>query len=313
MPLISASTPTNRSPWVSLTAASVLLLGLAAGGIWSVSQVAMVPSAVPPALAAQAHDDDGASLSSDAHSRVRLSSSGPDWRDITAAQRQVLTPLRDRWNTMGALAKRRWLVLADRYPSMDESERNKLDSRMRTWASLSAQQRNQARLNFENIKRLSPQELQAKWDEYQALSEAERQRLAEEARKAKAAKKTKAAKRKLAQVPAKKPVAPVHIPAAPAPVEVTSHPVPTPLVVETAPIHSPQAAPSTNLLPLVESPAKMEPLPASSLPVLVPQISTTVDLPPLEALNEGAASSPAPATPAAIPTPETPPQPSHAH
>jgi len=159
---------------LGICVASVLLLGLAAGGIWSMGQVAMVPSAVPAYMAVEAGGEH-ASLSSSTHAQqLRRSSSGPSWRDITPAQRQVLTPLRDRWDTMGALAKRRWLVLADRYPQMDESERNKLFSRMNTWASLSAQQRNQARLNFESAKRLSAEELQAKWDAYQALSEAEK-------------------------------------------------------------------------------------------------------------------------------------------
>ncbi len=160
------------------------------------NQVAMVPSAVPAYMAVEGGSEH-ASLSSSTHApQLRISSSGPIWREITEAQRQVLMPLRDRWDSMGALTKRRWLVLADRYPKMDESERNKLVSRMNTWASLSAQQRNQARINFESAKRLSAKELQEKWDEYQALSEAERKRLAEQARKAKAAKKSKAQARR---------------------------------------------------------------------------------------------------------------------
>ena len=72
-----------------------------------------------------------------------------------------------------------------------------------TWNGLSVQQRNQARINFESVKRLSAEELQSKWDAYQALSEAEKQHLAEQARKARAAKKSK---RRLAQVPPPAPL-----------------------------------------------------------------------------------------------------------
>ena len=85
---------------------------------------------------------------------------------------------------MGALTKRRWLVLADRYPSMSEKEQAKLHERMLSWASLSAQQRNQARLNFENAKRLTPDDLLLKWQEYQALTAAEKEHLKAEGLKA---------------------------------------------------------------------------------------------------------------------------------
>lgn len=247
-----------------MSVASVLLLCLAAGGLWSMNQVTMVPSAVPAYMAVE-DGSDHPSLSSSTHApQLRISSSGPIWREISEAQRQVLMPLRDRWDSMGALTKRRWLVLADRYPQMDESERNKLVSRMNTWASLSAQQRNQARINFESAKRLSAKELQAKWDEYQALSEAERKRLAEQARKAKAAKK---AKRRLA-VPAPKTEAPK---------KDSTPALHTPATVEALPVETPQAAPTVHLPPMQPPPA------ASSQPVSVPQSMPRVDLPPLPA------------------------------
>ena len=264
MPL-TADTPTKpHSPIFAMSVASVLLLCLAAGGLWSMNQVTMVPSAVPAYMAVE-DGSDHPSLSSSTHApQLRISSSGPIWREISEAQRQVLMPLRDRWDSMGALTKRRWLVLADRYPQMDESERNKLVSRMNTWASLSAQQRNQARINFESAKRLSAKELQAKWDEYQALSEAERKRLAEQARKAKAAKK---AKRRLA-VPAPKTEAPK---------KDSTPALHTPATVEALPVETAQAAPTVHLPPMQPPPA------ASSQPVSVPQSMPRVDLPPLPA------------------------------
>jgi hypothetical protein len=237
----------------------------------------MAPSAVPPSMSVEAPHD-GNALALDTHSQLRLSASGPAWRDMTEAQRQVLMPLRDRWDSIGALAKRRWLVLADRYPSMDASERNKLLSRMTTWASWSAQQRSQARINFESTKRLSAQELQAKWDEYQALSKAEKDRLADQARKAKKAKKAK--QRKLAQIPA--PITPAKqpTPATAAPPVVTP---PASAVAEPAPVVTPSAAPMVHLPPQPH---------ASSQPVVVPQSMPSVELPPLAPLPVHPISAP---------------------
>lgn len=273
MPLNADTTATSRTPVFALTAACVLLLGFAVGGLWSVGQVAMAPSAVPATMAVGA-DSQRNSLASNAHSALRLSAAGPRWREISAAQRQVLMPLHERWDSMGALAKRRWLVLADRYPTMDTSERNKLVSRMNTWASLSAQQRSQARINFESAKRLSAQELQSKWDEYQALSEAEKDRLAEQARKAKTAKKSK--QRKLARVPTPTPAPPQAVAPLPAPpISVTVHPVAPPVWVETLPVVTPQAAPSVELTPLERKPQ------VSSQPISAPQAAPHIDLPPL--------------------------------
>lgn len=260
MPLTAETPQKPRTPILAITTASVLLLAFAVGGIWSVSQVAMVPSSVPAYMAVDGTED-RSSLSSNTHApQLRLSSAGPIWREITEAQRQILMPLRDRWSSMGALTKRRWLVLADRYPHMDETERHKLVSRMNTWASLSGQQRNQARINFESAKRLSAQELQSKWDEYQALSDAEKQRLTEQARKTRAARKSK---RRLA--------------------------IPTPktdsLQVETHPVETPQAAPALQLPPLNY---KALPPAASSQPVAIPQSMPRVDLPPLPLENTDA-------------------------
>ena len=274
MPLTADTPTTPRTPIFAIAMACVLLFGFAAVGVWSMGQVAMVPSAVPPSLSVEGENTRN-SLTADAHSHLRLTASGPGWREITEAQRQVLMPLRDRWDTIGALAKRRWLVLADRYPSMDESERNKLVSRMNTWANLSVQQRNQARINFESTKRLSAQELQSKWDEYQALSEAERKRLAEQARKAKTAKKSK---RKLAQPPVPKPAsAPAEHSGTTAPATVTTHPVATPSVVETIPVLTPQAAPSVHISPLERKPS------VTSQPISAPQAAPNLVLPPMPA------------------------------
>lgn len=259
MPLTADTSQNPRSSIFAIVVASMLLLGLAVGGFWSMNQVTMVPSSVAVYMSADESGGDS-SLSSTHTPKLRLSSSGPSWREITSSQRQVLSPLRNHWDNMGALAKRRWLVLADRYPQMDDSERHKLVSRMNTWASLSAQQRSQARINFESVKSLSAKELQSKWDEYQALSHAEKERLVEQARKARAAKKSK---RRLA-IPAPK--------TDPRPITSDTD------AAKSHPIETPKAVPSVHIAPLEQLPP---PPVAASLPVQVPQSMPRVDLPPL--------------------------------
>jgi hypothetical protein len=64
---------------------------------------------------------------------------------------------------------------------MSADDQSTLHSRMIEWAALSNQQRSQARLNFAEVKRIPPDERKAKWEQYQALSEEERRKLAESA------------------------------------------------------------------------------------------------------------------------------------
>lgn len=277
----TADTFRPRISLFAISMASALLLSLAAGGWWATGQVTMVPSAVPAYMAVEDRKDH-ASLSSNTHApQLRISASGPIWREISAPQRQVLMPLRERWDSMGALTKRRWLVLADRYPKMDESERNKLVSRMNTWASLSAQQRNQARLNFETTKRLSAKELQAKWDAYQALSDAEKKRLLDQAATAKSSKKSK---RKLARVVKPKVEISPKKPASPKQEEQKAdllRTTPSPIIVETQPVVTPRAAPSHQLEPLTHKQLQPEVPNVSSQPVVIPQALPAINLPPL--------------------------------
>jgi hypothetical protein len=87
---------------------------------------------------------------------------------------------------------------------MPEQEQERLHARMTAWASLSAQQRSQARLNFAVTRSLAPLDIRSEWETYQALSEADKKRLAAKAPKprgaATALKPVPA--RRLAQVPA---------------------------------------------------------------------------------------------------------------
>ena len=110
--------------------------------------------------------------------RVPVSESKPTWQDLTAAQQASLKPLTANWSSIGEGQKRKWLEVSKNYSALPAPEQVKLHSRMTEWASLSQQQRTQARLNFAATKKLSPGEKTANWQAYQALSPEDRQKLA---------------------------------------------------------------------------------------------------------------------------------------
>lgn len=111
--------------------------------------------------------------------------SKPVWAELTVQQQIALRPLAPGWDTISEAQKRKWLEISKGYPSLTPEGQNIIHSRMAEWVSLSAQQRAQARLNFARTKELSkeltPEETQAKWQTYQALSVEEKQQLAAKA------------------------------------------------------------------------------------------------------------------------------------
>ncbi|WP_256228093.1 DUF3106 domain-containing protein [Variovorax sp. YR750] len=110
-----------------------------------------------------------------------MSTTKPLWSELTAEQEQALKPLSAHWNTLNVGQKRKWLALSRNFGSMSAEEQSTLHSRMIEWAALSNQQRAQARLNFAEVKRIPPDERKVKWEQYQALSEEEKRKLAERA------------------------------------------------------------------------------------------------------------------------------------
>jgi hypothetical protein len=165
----------------------------------------------------------------------------PDWKELTAAQKQALSPLSQLWPSMTEAHKRKWLALSQNFSQLPDADKNTLQGRMREWAALSAQQRAQARLNFADAKQLPQDERRSKWEAYQALSLEEKQKLA-----------------------AQKPTAKVGAALAPKPVSAEKLAVtPTATANKALPrIASDQAAPATLLPNTVAAPSVV--LPASS-------------------------------------------------
>ena len=102
----------------------------------------------------------------------------PLWQDLTPLQQASLKPLAANWAGISEAQKRKWIALAQNYSAMAPADQGKLHSRIAQWGSLSAEQRTQARLNFAETKKLTPDEKAANWKAYQALSPEEKQKLA---------------------------------------------------------------------------------------------------------------------------------------
>ena len=98
------------------------------------------------------------------------------WSELDAAQQEALAPLASSWNGMSRFEKGEWLAMSKDFPSMPLDEQARLYTRMVEWASLSTQQRIQARLNFADTEELPTAEKEAKWKAYQALSPEEKRK-----------------------------------------------------------------------------------------------------------------------------------------
>ena len=218
---------------------------------------------------------------------------GPGWETLTTAQKLALYPLAERWALLSEAQKRRWLALATTFPGLSEAEQAKFHDRMTVWASLSAQQRNQARLNYAVTNRLAPDDKRAQWEAYQALPDEEKRALA-----ARAAPKPKGAAtalqpvspKKLAQVPAATQANPArpNVPKIPA---VLDHSVPrvaAPVLV--APV-APASSSGAQQAPAGSTGVETTPVAGS--------VAVPATLPPLGAAapSDTAASPPAAVTP----------------
>jgi hypothetical protein len=103
------------------------------------------------------------------------------WKDLSAVQQQSLKPLESSWDSLSNGHKRKWIALAQNYPQLGATEQAKMHSRMAEWAALKPRDREMARLNFAEAKKVTPAERAANWEAYQALSPEEKQKLASKA------------------------------------------------------------------------------------------------------------------------------------
>ncbi len=119
-----------------------------------------------------------ASTPASATKKPQSPTAGPTWQQLSPAQRRALAPLSSGWNAISEPQKSKWLALSQNFAKLSEVEQAKLHDRMTEWTVLSPQQRTRARLNFAETKDLTPEEKEARWQAYQALSSDEKKSLA---------------------------------------------------------------------------------------------------------------------------------------
>jgi hypothetical protein len=106
----------------------------------------------------------------------QVSAGSSSWKDLTVQQREALKPLDSSWSGIGEAQKRKWLAFTENFSKLSPAEQTRVHSRMTDWVALSPTQRQEARFNFAETKQLAPDEKKAKWQAYQALSPAEKQK-----------------------------------------------------------------------------------------------------------------------------------------
>jgi hypothetical protein len=94
----------------------------------------------------------------------------PAWSELTPAQQKILAPLQTDWESLDTTRRRKWVAIANRYPSMTPQAQQRLQKRMADWAKLTPQQRQEARERYLQIRKLPTkkrQEVRDQWQQYQ--------------------------------------------------------------------------------------------------------------------------------------------------
>ena len=94
----------------------------------------------------------------------------PAWTELTPAQQELLAPLQPEWDQLDTVRRRKWVSIADRYPTMKPPQQERLKKRMQEWAKLTPDERRAAREKYQNLKKQPPQkrdEVKRRWQEYE--------------------------------------------------------------------------------------------------------------------------------------------------
>ena len=112
----------------------------------------------------------------------------PAWSQLSTQQKIILAPLANDWERKENVSKKKWLGIADRYPSMKPDEQLRTQERMREWARLTPEQRTKVRDSYKDFNQLPPEQKTAvkkKWEAYSNLPQEEKQRVREGGKSAK--------------------------------------------------------------------------------------------------------------------------------
>lgn len=104
--------------------------------------------------------------------------SNSSWQSLQSSQKKALAPLAPHWAQISQAQKNKWLAMSNNFDNLSTKEQAILHERMAEWASLTPQQRAQARLNFNQTKSLDVDAKKTQWETYQALSPEDKKKLA---------------------------------------------------------------------------------------------------------------------------------------
>jgi Skp family chaperone for outer membrane proteins len=94
----------------------------------------------------------------------------PAWTELSPAQQQVLAPLQAEWEQLDTTRRKKWVSIADRYPTMKPAAQERLQKRMQEWAKLTPTERRTAREKYQSLRKQPAQkrdEVKRRWQEYE--------------------------------------------------------------------------------------------------------------------------------------------------
>lgn len=104
----------------------------------------------------------------------------PGWSSLNPQQKTILAPLAGEWDKMENIRRKKWLGVAERYPSLKTEEQQRIQDRMRDWAALTPEQRAKTRDSYKEFSQLPSEQkavVRQKWEAYSNLSPEEKQRV----------------------------------------------------------------------------------------------------------------------------------------
>ena len=161
--------PVSKTPELASTSAIVGILGIATlAGLLYVTITDTAHTAAPIKLT---------------QASTKLAGNTPasgkaGWSQLNPAQQKALLPLQLQWDKLDEKDKAKWLKIANRYASLTLEEQKRFHKRMESWAQLSPEQKQIARLNYSQAKKLEATQKSKQWEAYQQLPAEQKQLLA---------------------------------------------------------------------------------------------------------------------------------------
>lgn len=106
----------------------------------------------------------------------------PTWAELTAGQQKVLAPLAPQWSSFDVNHKTKWLAISEKYEKMTPEQQQRLEKNISDWAKMTPEQHRLARESYARTKKLDTEQKTALLQQYQQLSEEQKQKLADDAK-----------------------------------------------------------------------------------------------------------------------------------